>query len=85
MTINCKQRLGPLGMTIVATLSVPSPAMAYLDPGSSSIILQALLAAAVGVSMAWKTLWYKVKSIFTRKGDSVDVIESGQEDDASTD
>jgi hypothetical protein len=85
MANNFKQILGALSITIVATLSMPSPALAYLDPGSSSIILQALLAAAVGVSMAWKTLWYKVKSIFTRKGDSVDVIESGQEDDAGTD
>jgi len=33
----------------------------YLDPGSGSIIAQALIGALVGVVISIKVFWYKIK------------------------
>lgn len=38
-----------------------SDAYAYIDPGSGSIIIQALIGALVGVGIALKVYWYKFK------------------------
>ena len=65
-------------------LLIPNTAFAYLDPGSSSIILQALLAIAVGMSMAWKTLFYKVKSFFVKPAE-LDEDQESQESDENSD
>ncbi|MPZ46232.1 MAG: hypothetical protein GEV05_23170 [Betaproteobacteria bacterium] len=45
-----------------------SPAHAYLDPGVGSIILQALAAAAIGVSVFWRGIVHKIKSLFNKNG-----------------
>ena len=37
-------------------------AYAYLDPGTGSMILQAVLAAIVGSAMAIKIFWRRIKS-----------------------
>ncbi len=41
-----------------------SPAYAYLDPGTGSIILQALLGGAAGALIAGRLYWSKIKSFF---------------------
>jgi len=38
-----------------------SDAFAYLDPGSGSMIFQALIGALVGVGIALKIYWDKIK------------------------
>ena len=38
-----------------------SDAYAYIDPGSGSIILQALIGVLVGVAITLKVYWYKFK------------------------
>lgn len=73
-----------LALFAIAILWVPNTAFAYLDPGSSSIILQALLAVAVGMSMAWKTLFYKVKAFFSKPAELGEDRES-QEPDVNAD
>ena len=47
-------------------LFFPSVSHAYLDPGTGSIIIQATIAAFVGIGVALKTYWYKVKRVFTK-------------------
>ena len=43
-----------------------SPAMAYIDPGSGSAIMSAIIGFFVAISLAIKTYWYKIKeTIFT--------------------
>ena len=37
----------------------------YLDPGSGSFLIQLLLAVGLGLSVAVKMYWAKIKSIFT--------------------
>ena len=39
----------------------------YLDPGSGSFLIQLLLAAGLGIGVAVKMYWTKIKSIFSGK------------------
>lgn len=50
----------------VITLWV-APAMAYLDPGSGSAIMSALIGFFVAIGLTIKTYWYKIKSHFRGK------------------
>jgi hypothetical protein len=38
----------------------------YLDPGSSSMIIQMIVAGALGAVFFIKNGWYRIKSFFTR-------------------
>lgn len=37
---------------------------AYLDPGSGSLILQAIIGGAVAVGVILKTYWHKIRGLF---------------------
>ncbi len=39
----------------------------YLDPGSGSFLIQLVLAAALGIGVATKIYWSKIKSLFGGK------------------
>lgn len=39
----------------------------YIDPGSGSYLLQMIIAAILGGLFYFKSLWWKIKSFFTRK------------------
>lgn len=43
------------------------PAIAYIDPGSGSAIMSAVIGFFVAAGLIIKTYWYKLKSIFTSK------------------
>lgn len=43
------------------------PAEAYLDPGSGSIVLQAVIAAIAAAAVAVRLYWTRLKSLFGRK------------------
>ena len=46
-------------------------AHAYIDPGSSSFIVQMLIGAAAGAALAIATFWRRILGFFRRnKGDS---------------
>ena len=47
-------------------VSVPQPAYAYIDPGTGSYVVQALIAAALGVSFFIKTYWNRIKLFFKK-------------------
>jgi len=54
--------------SLVALLSLwIKPAMAYIDPGSGSAIMSAVIGFFVAIGLATKTYWYKIKSIFSKK------------------
>jgi hypothetical protein len=40
---------------------------AYLDPGSGSYLLQLLIAAVLGIGLAIRMYWGRIKTIFGRK------------------
>jgi len=49
-----------------AILTVTTPVMAYIDPGSGSAIMSAIIGFFVAVGVAIKTYWYKIKSFFKK-------------------
>lgn len=52
---------------IVYGLLGPSPAHAYLDAGTGSLIVQALLAGVVGVGTVAKLYWSRIRGLWTRR------------------
>jgi len=60
--------------------SVSLPAMAYIDPGSGSAIMSAIIGFFVAAGLVIKTYWYKLKSLFTgRKSSQENVSEKTKE------
>ena len=68
-----------LSITFLLVLTSQSPAYGYIDPGSGSAIMSAIIGLFVAAGMLVKTYWYKLKSFF--KGGA----SKGQLDKANTD
>lgn len=41
--------------------------LAYLDPGSGSMLIQLILAAVLSIGVAIRIFWKKIKAFLTRK------------------
>ena len=52
---------------LALALGFSSPAFAYLDPGSGSAIVSAIIGAIVAAGLVIKTYWYKFKGLFSRR------------------
>lgn len=50
-------------------LLFPSFALAYVDPGSGSYVVEVLIAMAVGIVFAIKLYWRKFTGLFRRRDD----------------
>ena len=48
-------------IALFSLVFVSSPSHAYLDPGSVSLAVQAMVAAFAGAMLTWKHWWYRVK------------------------
>ncbi|MGH8719129.1 MAG: hypothetical protein ACREV0_09355 [Burkholderiales bacterium] len=59
-----KMRLAVLSLIAFATGA--TPAYAYLDPGTGSMVLQAILGGIAGVVIAGKLYWGRVKDWISR-------------------
>lgn len=46
---------------LISSSFLISDAFAYLDPGTGSIVIQAIIGALVGVGITLKIYWYKLK------------------------
>jgi hypothetical protein len=69
-------------ISAVLALTFSTSALAYLDPGTGSMILQGLIA---GIAISWfaiKTYWYKLGSIFGKNKPS-SLGEEEEEDSIS--
>jgi len=67
----CKTIGAAIALALGLFLLAPASAHAYIDPGTGSYLLQALVAGAMGGAMALKLYWQKVKAFFSRSdGDS---------------
>jgi len=51
----------------IILFTVSLPASAYIDPGSGSAIISAIIGFFVAAGLAIKTYWYKLKSLFGSK------------------
>jgi len=48
--------------------------LAYLDPGSGSILLQLIIAGLLGLGIVLRSQWSKIKRLFKRKEeDAIDI------------
>ena len=56
-----------LGVLLAITLYLASasPAQAYIDPGSASLVLQAAIGAIAGGLLVLKIYWRKIKAMFS--------------------
>lgn len=50
-----------LFVVFISSTFLVSDAYAYIDPGSGTLILQMLVGALVGVGIAMKVYWFKIK------------------------
>jgi hypothetical protein len=58
-------------VVLLALLSAASPAYAYLDPGTGSMLVSAVIGVAAAVGLALKMFWYRVIGLFRgKKGDT---------------
>ena len=53
--------------------------LAYLDPGSGSFLIQLLIAALLGVGIALRASWGKIKGLFGIKSE----VDENDEDEES--
>jgi len=49
-----------LALSLFSQFSFPD-AFAYIDPGSGSVIIQMVIGALVGVGIAVKVFWFRIK------------------------
>jgi hypothetical protein len=49
-----------IALALVACLSIASPAYAYLDPGTGSMLISAVLGVAAALALAVKMFWYRL-------------------------
>ena len=53
-----------LGAMIALVSSFDGPLYAYLDPGTGSMVIQAVIAGVVGVLAVGRLYWHKLRSVF---------------------
>ena len=56
-----------IGFVLAACLSIASPADAYLDPGTGSMLLSAVIGVAAALGLAVKMFWYRLVGLFRGK------------------
>jgi hypothetical protein len=56
-------------------------AVAYLDPGTGSMLLQVILGGVAAIGVAIKLYWHKLRAAFgmSRKVEADDIDEDGQD------
>jgi hypothetical protein len=65
------------GFAVLIIAGWTSPAHAYLDPGTGSMIVQAIIGGIAGVTVIIGIYWRKVRSFFSSKRDVVPKIDDG--------
>lgn len=70
-----------VALTGIYLVLFPENAYAYLDAGTGSILLQALIAAVAGAVMVMRAYWSKLKNLFTS---SKNVAETSTAEVAAT-
>jgi len=68
-------------IVLIGAIGFASPAYAYLDPGTGSMLVQMLLGGIAGVLVIGKLYWTRIKGIFVRRLEK----EERQEPDSDSD
>jgi hypothetical protein len=61
-----------IALVVAACLSIASPAHAYLDPGTGSMLISAVLGVAAALALAVKMFWYRLVGFFRGKRPAAD-------------
>ena len=64
-----------LSIIFLSAFSLSTPAYAYLDPGTGSIVLQLLLGGTAGALMVGRLYWDKIKGFLGIKSEADDLTE----------
>ena len=56
-----------VAFVLAAFLSIAPPAHAYLDPGTGSMLLSALIGLAAALALGLKMFWYRLVGLFRGK------------------
>lgn len=59
-----KPASGVISLAAFLMLFITSPAQAYLDPGTGSLIVQIILGGIAGLMVAGKLYWARMKEFF---------------------
>lgn len=54
-------------LTVGLWMLVVPPASAYLDPGTGSMVIQAVVGGAMAAGLILKTQWRRIKNLFSRE------------------
>jgi hypothetical protein len=74
-------------LAVAAAISRTRPelTLAYIDPGTGSFVVQALVAAVAGIAVTLRLYWSKIKGFFggsaTVATDGEEVAEASRDDD----
>jgi hypothetical protein len=56
-----------IALMVVACLAIASPVWAYLDPGTGSMLVSAVIGVAAAVGLGVKMFWYRLVVFFRGK------------------
>lgn len=56
-----------IALMVVACLAIASPAWAYLDPGTGSMLVSAVIGVAAAIGLGVKIFWYRLVGLFRGK------------------
>ena len=68
-----------IGFMLAACLSITSPAYAYLDPGTGSMLLSAVIGVAAAVGLAVKMFWSRLVGLV--RGKRTETVEGSPPSD----
>lgn len=60
-----------VAFVLAACLVIAPPAYAYLDPGTGSMLVSALIGLFAAVALGLKMFWYRLVGLFRGKGRGV--------------
>lgn len=74
------RRAGAVSATALTLFAAwASPAQAYLDPGTGSMILQGIIGAIAGALVMLRIYWAKIKRFLSPKGAEKSVTKDDQD------
>ncbi len=75
-------RLILVALLAVMTLPIATPAHAYLDPGTGTMILQIILGGVAGMLVAGKLYWARLKEFLGFSTGEITANENATDSDA---
>ncbi len=69
-------------LVFLSALRLDTPAHAYLDPGTGSMLIQLLLGGVAGILVVGKLYWHRLKVLFGFEMPQNSTRESASDDDA---